>query len=332
VVSGFAAELSRRWAERPARQVAAGRDEVAANDPATLAAMPVRLATRRSTQARLQTEHIARLLRDAGARVELVLIDTAGDRMRDRPLAEIGGRGVFTKEIQQAVLDGSADVAVHSAKDLPSSWATPGLMLAAFTERGDPRDALVGSSLVDLPTGATVATGSARRQSQLANLRPDLRFVGLRGNIGTRVARARDHDVDAVVVAMTGVIWVGERAAVSEALDVDVMIPQVGQGAMALECRDDDEVAMALLSVLDHNVTRRCVESERAFLSVLGGGCDLPVGAHATLSGERVTIRGFIGALDGSEVFVDALEGVGSEVGATLADRMLGRAAHLLPR
>jgi hydroxymethylbilane synthase len=294
--------------------------------------MTVRLATRRSTQARLQTEHVARLLREGGVDVELVLIDTAGDRMRDRPLAEIGGRGIFTKEIQQAVLDGLADVAVHSAKDLPSSWMTPGLTLGAFTERGDPRDALIGSTLHGLASGATVATGSARRQSQLAHLRPDLAFVGLRGNIGTRVARARDGDVDAVVVAMTGVIWVGERGAVAEALDVNVMIPQVGQGAMALECRIDDDATIGLLSMLDHAPTRRCVEAERSFLAVLGGGCDLPVGAHATVVGEGLSVRGFIGAIDGGEVFVDTLDGAGAHVGAALAKRMLSKAAHLLPR
>lgn len=288
--------------------------------------MTLRIATRGSEQARTQAEHVARLLSDVtGAPVELVFVETAGDRQRDRSIAEIGGRGVFTKEVQQAVLDGRADLAAHSAKDLPSSWTTPGLVLASVPARRDPRDALVGSTLDGLPRGAVVATGSVRRQAQLAHLRPDLRFVGLRGNIPTRVARADADDVDAVVVAMTGVGWVGLAERVAEALAVDVLVPQVGQGAMAIECREDDEATQAALAAIEDPASRRCVDAERAFLARLGGGCDLPVGAYAEVGGRdaMLRIRGVIASLDGRVVLRDERLGEGPASGAELAEALL---------
>src|SRR5690606_14817657 len=246
-------------------------------DPSTL----IRIATRGSALARWQAEHVASLLRaaDPSVAVELVIVDTQGDRQLDRPIWEIGGKGVFAKEVQAAVLDGRADLAVHSAKDLPST-TVPGLVIAAVPERGEVRDALVGSTLADLPEGAEVATGSLRRQAQLAALRPDLRFVGLRGNMQTRLAKAQDHD--AIVVAAVAFERLGLGEHIAEVLSVDQVLPQVAQAALAIECRADDGPLRERLARLEDADARRCVDAERAFLAELGGDCSLPAAAHAT--------------------------------------------------
>jgi hydroxymethylbilane synthase len=242
---------------------------------------PLRLATRASALARWQAEHVAALAAelDPSMAVELVLVQTTGDARTDAPISALGGQGVFVKEVQQAVLDGRADAAVHSAKDLPSTTAE-GLVLAAVPSRGDPRDALAGRSLAGLATGATVATGSPRRRAQLAALRPDLRFVELRGSIATRLAKVPEGG--AVVVASVALERLGLLDQRADVFDVEVMIPQVGQGALAVECRLDDEATRDLLAGLEHGPSREAVDVERAFLAELGGGCDLPVAAHAT--------------------------------------------------
>jgi hydroxymethylbilane synthase len=215
-----------------------------------------------------------------GLVVELVIVRTQGDRLADEPLDRIGGQGVFVKEVQAAVVDGRADVAVHSAKDLPS--VTPeGLVLAAVPERADARDALVGRALVDLPAGGVVATGSARRRAQLANIRPDLTFVELRGNMDSRVRRAEDGSVDAVVVAMAALDRLGWSDRVAEVLSVSVMLPQVGQGALALECRADDEGTLAVLAGIDDVLAHRTLSAERAMLVAVGGSCAVPVAGWA---------------------------------------------------
>lgn len=267
--------------------------------------MPLRIATRASALARWQAEHVASLLAatsgDAGEEsAELVLVDTVGDRRLDVPVWEMGGQGVFVKEVQAAVLDGRADLAVHSAKDLPSA-PTPGLVLAAVPEREDPRDALVGSTLAELPAGARVATGSVRRRAQLADLRPDLAFFDLRGNIGTRLAKAASFD--AVVVAAAALVRLGEESRIAEVLAPEMLLPQVSQGALGIECRADDEATQARLATLDHRPSRRAVDAERAFLFELGSGCNLPVGAYATVDGEDVvTLTAMIASLDGRVV------------------------------
>ncbi len=242
--------------------------------------MSLRLATRESPLARWQAEHTASLLRAAhpGLDVELVPMTTEGDRRTDVPLSEIGGKGVFVKEVSAAVLEGRADVAVHSAKDLPALTAD-GLVLAAVPARGDARDALVGCRLQDLPTDGVVATGSARRRAQLARLRPDLQFQDLRGNMATRLARA--DEVDAVVVAAVALERLGLADHLTDVLPVGLMVPQVGQGALALECRSDDAPVRDLLAALEDPADRRRVDAERAFLAELGGDCTLPAGAHA---------------------------------------------------
>jgi hydroxymethylbilane synthase len=286
----------------------------------------LRAATRGSPLARWQADHVADLLE--GAEAAPVVVQTTGDREHDRPLAELGGKGVFVKEVQAAVLDRRADYAVHSAKDLPST--TPdGLVIAAVPQRADPRDALVGRSLAELAAGDTVATGSARRRAQLAALRPDLAFVGLRGNIDTRLAAAEAHG--AVVVAKAALDRLGRSEAIAEVLDPSVVLPQAGQGALAVECRLDDEVTRAFLAGIDHEPTHRALRAERAFLAELGGDCELPAGAYAVTDGAGVRIEGVVAALDGTAVLrhtltADDPEAVGRAVARHLLDALGGAA------
>jgi hydroxymethylbilane synthase len=239
------------------------------------------MATRGSPQARTQAEHVGRLLEAAhdGLTVELVFVDTTGDRRQDVPLHTIGGQGVFVKEVQRAVLDGRADIAAHSAKDLPSI-EEPGLTIGAFCARRSPADALVGRSLEQLPHGATVATGAVRRRAQLRAVRPDLDFVELRGNIQTRLSKVPDGGAIVMAVAALEVLDMTEL--VAQELDPEVFVPAIGQGCVAIECRSDDAEVADLLAAVDHPPTRRAVETERAFLATLGSGCTLPVGAYAS--------------------------------------------------
>ncbi len=262
--------------------------------------MRLRLATRGSPLALWQAHHVASLLRAAhpGLLVELVPITTTGDRRTDVPVWEMGGRGVFVREVQSAVLSGTADAAVHSAKDLQPVPAT-GLCLAAVPPRGDPRDALVGSDLEGLAHGALVATGSQRRQAQLAWLRPDLCFQSLRGNISTRLSRVPPGG--AIVVAQAALSRLGLAPEPMETLSTEVMLPQVAQGALGVECRVDDATSLELLAPLNDLASRPAVDAERSFLATIGGACDLPVAAHAThtVVGELL-LDGLLAAPDGS--------------------------------
>jgi hydroxymethylbilane synthase len=254
---------------------------------------------------------------------ELVVVSTEGDRRRDVPLAVIGGKGVFVKEVQAAVLDGRADLAVHSAKDLPAVGPA-GLVIAAVPERADPRDVLVGKPLDAVPTGGTVATGSRRRAVQLTALRPDLEVVDLRGNIDTRLSKAAEHD--AVVVAAAALDRLGLRDRAAQTMTVDEMVPQVGQGCLAVECRADDRTARSLLGALDHATSRRALDAERAFLERLGGDCDLPAGAYAEVSEDgAVLLRGVLE--EGGELRrVDLRGDDPAELGRLAADRLRGAA------
>jgi hydroxymethylbilane synthase len=294
------------------------------------AAKRLRAATRGSPLARWQAEAVAALLRaqDADVDVELVVVETQGDRRLDVPIWELGGKGVFAKEVQAAVLDGRADLAVHSAKDLPSG-TVPGLALACVPERGDPRDALVGSTLADLPEGAEVATGSLRRQAQLAAARPDLRFVGLRGNMATRVAKAAEHD--AVVVAAVALDRLGLADRIAERLAIDVVLPQVAQAALAVECREDHAALRDVLAAAEHAPSRRCVDAEREFLAALGGDCSLPAAAHATITADgALSVEGRLLSVDGRTALRHVATGsdasVGAEVALVLLDDQGGRA------
>ena len=280
--------------------------------------MLIRAATRGSPLAVWQAEHVGSLLRDADPTIELelVVVDTQADRRLDVPIHELGGKGVFAKEVQAAVLDGRADLAVHSAKDLPSV-TLPGLLLAAVPERGDPRDALVGSTLADLPEGAEVATGSLRRRAELWRHRPDLRMVELRGNMATRLAKAEQHD--AIVVAAAALDRLGLHDRIAERLPVDVMVPQVAQAALGVECREGDDALHELLARIQDAAARRCVDAERAFLAELGGDCSLPAGAHAVLDGEALTVTAFLGTEDARHTVRSTASGPGPDVGAALA-------------
>jgi hydroxymethylbilane synthase len=281
---------------------------------------PLRVATRGSALARWQAERVLARLDRPG---ELVIVTTAGDRRADVPIRELGGRGAFTKEIQDAVVAGRADVAVHSAKDLPSI-TPPGLVLACVPERADPRDALVGGSLDALPTGARVATGSVRRRAQLAHARPDLTFAELRGNVPTRVARAADHD--AVVIALAALERLGLVDARVHPLDPTVVLPQVAQGALAAECRADDEDTRAVLAAVEDPAARRAVDAERAFLAELGGGCDVPAGALAVADDAGVTLTAMLASLDGRIVVrATAADADPARAGRDAARRLLDR-------
>lgn len=245
--------------------------------------------------------------------VEIVVVSTTGDQRTDVGIDALGGQGVFVREVQVAVLEGRADLAVHSAKDLPSTSAD-GLVIAAFGARADPRDALVGSRLDDLAEGARVGTGSARRAAQLRARRPDLDIVGIRGNMATRLGRVAADDLAAVVVAVAALDRLGRSAEAAEVLLPEVFVPQVGQGALAVECRADDQSTRDLLAAIDDRPTRQAVETERAWLRTVGGGCDLPVGAHASLLvGDRIRLTGFLATADGRRVMRRSDEGLDPE-------------------
>ena len=288
-----------------------------------MTAAVLRAATRASALARSQTGIVAELLaRACGVATEPVAVSTTGDRQTATPIHEMGGKGVFVKEVQAAVLDGRADMAVHSAKDLPSS--TPeGLVLAAVPRRGDARDALVGGRLGELPPGATVATGSVRRKAQLAWLRPDLNFAELRGNIATRLDKAAGFD--AIVMAAVALQRLGLEPEILDLLEPDVFVPQVGQGAIAVECRTGDRAVLEALAAIEHAPSRRAVDAERSFLAELGGDCSLPAGAHATDGpAGSLELTGLLASLDGGMLIRDTRLGRDPET--------LGRAVarHLL--
>jgi len=275
----------------------------------------LRIATRSSAQATAQAQAVADALVEAhpGLSVELVFVETLGDQRLDVPLHSIGGQGVFVKEVQRAVLDGHADLAAHSAKDLPSQEAD-GLRIAAFCERRDPRDALIGATLHELPRGATVASGSVRRRAQLSAVRPDLRFVELRGNIHTRLTKLPEGGALVMAVAALQILGLTDR--IAEALPTDRFVPSPGQGCVALECRRDDDGTVGLLAAVDHGPTRAAVSLERAFLAELGAGCSLPIAAFAL--GDLLT--GFIAA-DGRTAQGEVV------VGGTLEERLAHAAA-----
>ena len=247
----------------------------------------IRVATRPSPQARTQAQAVADAISSATSlRCELVFVESTGDVRADVPLHQMAGQGIFVKEVQRAVLDGRADVAVHSAKDLPTE-GDPGLVVGAWCARRDPRDALVGACLGDLAEGATVATGSARRRAQLRAVRPDLSFAELRGNIGTRLERIPDRG--AIVMATAALEILGLTDRIAEVLDPAVFVPMVGQGCVAVEHRFGDAAVRDAVAAIDDAPARHAVETERAFLAVLGSGCSLPVGAYVDSSGTITT-------------------------------------------
>ncbi|HZJ52924.1 MAG TPA: hydroxymethylbilane synthase [Myxococcaceae bacterium] len=298
--------------------------------------MPLRIATRKSPLALWQAHHVAGQLRarSPGIEVTLVELSTEGDRMLDGPLSRIGGKGLFVKEIEAALLDGRADLAVHSLKDVTSSFP-PGLVLAAVPEREDPRDAWVspgGLRFADIPRGGRVGTSSLRRACQLRALRPDLEVVSLRGNVGTRLRKTEEQGLSGSILALAGLRRLGLEQRVTELLPPEVMLPAVGQGALALECAEGS-AHRPLLASLEHRPTRVPIDAERAFLEKLEGGCTVPLAAHAILEGDQLWVRGLVGAPDGSEVVRAELRGPAARaraLGKELAEELLRRGARAL--
>jgi hydroxymethylbilane synthase len=295
---------------------------------------PLRIATRKSQLALWQAEHVAALLRAAhrGLGVELVPIVTQGDRIQDRTLAAIGGKGLFIKELEVALEQGRADIAVHSMKDLPGDLPE-GLAIAAVLERADARDALLtasAGSLAQLPRGARVGTSSLRRQAQLLAARPDLKVETLRGNVDTRLRRLDAGEMDAVVLACAGLIRLGLESRISVRLDPKICLPAVAQGVIGIECRGADSRTLKLVSVLDHRETRIAMDAERAFAHRLGGSCQSPIAAHARLEGQHLRLEGLVAEPDGSRVLRDTMSGGIDDpaaLGARLAERILAAGA-----
>jgi hydroxymethylbilane synthase len=296
----------------------------------------LRIATRKSPLALWQAEHVATLLREAhaGLGVELVPISTKGDRIQDRSLAAIGGKGLFIKELEVALEEGHADIAVHSMKDVPK--LPEGFVIAAVLPRADPLDALLSAKagrIEDLPPGAKVGTSSLRRQAQLLRIRPDLHIEPLRGNVDTRVRRLDSGELDAIILACAGLIRLGWESRIDARLDPSICLPAVTQGIIGIECRGDAVQARTLLRGLDDRATRTVMDAERAFAERLGGSCQSPIAAHATLHGNRVILDGLVAEPDGSRLLRDTMTGDAArpdELGAALADRMLAAGAREL--
>ena len=302
-----------------------------------LAGRTLRLGTRGSALARAQSAGVATALEKfhPGLTVELIICRTQGDAVQDRPLHEFGGKGVFTKELEEALLDGRIDFAVHSLKDVPVTMplvAQAELVVAAVPEREDARDVLVSPEfrrIADLPTGARVGTGSLRRRAQLLQLRPDLKVEPLRGNVDTRLGKLARGDYDAVILAMAGVRRTGLfDSSNMTPIPTDELLPAAGQGALALQCRRNDAATRALLAVLHDEATAACVRAERSVVAALDGDCHSPIGAYATLDGRTVTLRAAV-AEDGGVPPVARAE-VRADVDA--AAEAVGRVVELLPR
>lgn len=299
----------------------------------------LRIATRRSPLALWQARHVQGALQalHAGLEVVLVPMTTSGDRQLDGPLAQVGGKGLFVKELEDALLANRADLAVHSMKDVPAQQPV-GLCLAAYLPGEDPRDAFVSvraASLEALPHGARVGTSSLRRQAQLRALRPDLRVGALRGNVGTRLSRLDEGAYDAILLACAGLERLGLAARITEALDVDRFVPAVAQGVIGIECRIDDAATQALVAGLHDRVSATRLAAERALNARLGGACTIPVAGHAVVEGPRVRLSGLVAAPDGARVVRDRIEGNASDaraLGETLATRLLDAGAAAILR
>jgi hydroxymethylbilane synthase len=294
----------------------------------------LRIATRKSALALWQAEFVKAQLEHfhPGLVVELVPMSTQGDRILDTPLAKIGGKGLFVKELETAILDGRADIAVHSMKDVPVEFP-PGLMLHTICQREDPRDAFVSNRyqrLDDLPAGAVVGTSSLRRQCQLKALRPDLTIRDLRGNVNTRLAKLDAGEYDAIILAAAGLLRLGFADRIQQWLSVEQSLPANGQGAVGIECRTDDVQVHALLAPLEHSATRMAVLAERAMNRALQGGCQVPIGAYAVLEGDHLWLRGLVGQLDGQRILTAECRGPASafeQLGTGLAQQLIAQGA-----
>jgi hydroxymethylbilane synthase len=295
----------------------------------------LRIATRKSPLAMWQAEHVQQVLESAhaGLRVELVGLKTKGDKILDSPLAKIGGKGLFVKELENAMLSGEADIAVHSMKDVPMEFPQ-GLTLGIIAEREDPRDAFVSNrytSLDDLPQGSRVGTSSLRRQCQLQALRPDLKILFLRGNVNTRLAKLDADEYDAIILASAGLLRLKFDSRIASYLEPEVSLPAGGQGAIGIELRSDAADIQALIEVLHHQPTADCVLAERAMNRRLNGGCQVPIGGFAVLEGaDQLWLRGLVGSPDGQQMLraeIRGHRGDAEALGIQVAEDLLAQGA-----
>ena len=299
--------------------------------------MKLKIATRTSPLALWQTEHVKCLLmqQHPELNIELLPLVTEGDKKLSASLKDIGGKALFVKELETAMLEKRADLAVHSLKDMPFELPD-GLTLAAYCEREDPRDVLISqkhTSFMDLPEGAKIGTASPRRQSLLKHLRPDLNIQLIRGNLGTRLKKLNDENFDAIVLAAAGILRLEQQACITEYFDPAVFTPATGQGVITIECRKDDENVLALLSSINHKVTEHRITAERAMNRRLTGDCHSPLAAHATCCNGDLIVNGFVGQLDGSEILRATIQGPiteANQLGTQLADDLLSQGADKL--
>ena len=299
----------------------------------------IRIATRESALAVWQAEHVRTRLGSAhpGVPVELVPMTTRGDRILDSPLARVGGKGLFVKELEQAMLEDRADIAVHSMKDVPVDFPD-GLELVAILEREDPRDAFVSNTsatLDELPQGACVGTSSLRRQCQLHSLRPDLAILDLRGNVNTRLAKLDAGNYDAIILACAGLRRLGFDERIRQALGPDLILPAIGQGAIGIECRSDDARVKTLIASLADEPTTIRVVCERAMNTRLMGGCQVPIAGFAELRRQDLVLRGLVGSPDGTEIVRGQVKGTADQaevLGIQLAEELLSRGADRILR
>ena len=294
----------------------------------------LRIATRKSPLAMWQAEFVQAELEAAhpNLTVELLPMSTRGDKILDTPLAKVGGKGLFVKELEQALLDGRADIAVHSMKDVPMEFPQD-LELGVICEREDPRDAFVSNnfaSLAELPNGAVVGTSSLRRQCQLRASRPDLEITDLRGNVNTRLGKLDAGEYDAIILACAGLIRLGFEARISESMSVEQSLPAGGQGAVGIELRENDKRVSQYLSVLHHDDSAVCVMAERAMNKHLEGGCQVPIAVHAIVAEGQLSVSGLVGAVDGSTILRASISGAASDaqtLGIALAEDVLAQGA-----
>ncbi len=298
------------------------------------------IGTRGSKLALWQAEWIKSELEKAhsGLEVLLKIIKTTGDKILDVPLAQVGGKGLFVKEIEEAMLRDEVDIAVHSMKDVPTEFPD-GLHLAVITKREDPRDAFISrkknsgweiDGFEKLPEGAVVGTSSLRRSSQLLNVRPDLKIEQLRGNVDTRLRKLDERQFDAIILATAGVKRLGWAERITEMLSPEISLPAIGQGAVGIECRIGDRFVHEMICVLDHPETDVCVRAERSFLRKLGGGCQVPIAAHATLRNGTIIMDGLVGDVEGTKIIKGHIEGQEKDhkkLGTSLAEDLLSRGA-----
>lgn len=294
----------------------------------------LRIATRKSPLALWQANYVSDMLRHyhPDLKVELVTMVTQGDKILDTPLAKVGGKGLFVKELETGMLEGRADIAVHSMKDVPVDFPT-GLQLAVICEREDPRDAFVSNnfkSLDDLPQGARLGTSSLRRQAQISALRPDLKIIDLRGNVNTRLKKLDDGEYDAIILAAAGLKRLEFDDRITQVLETDVCLPAIGQGAVGIECRNDDARVHKLIAPLNDDKTKIRVTAERAMNERLQGGCQVPIAGYAELEKGLIILRGLVGQVDGKKIIRGDITGPADkaeELGFALAEDLLSRGA-----